>query len=160
MVPRGVAAHAWTVRNSRAEDMPALAAIASTSAEASQWTADSYSELGSSPGGVLLVAHSDTSLVAFLAGRHAASEAEILNLAVDSKARRRGAASALLAAALEEFRRRRITDVFLEVRASNTPAIALYGKFGFSICGQRKNYYRNPIEDAVCMMRKLTPLPG
>jgi tRNA threonylcarbamoyl adenosine modification protein YeaZ/ribosomal-protein-alanine acetyltransferase len=156
----GRAAQTWTVRNSRAEDLPALASIANASAEASQWTAESYSELGFSPNGVLLVAQSDADLLAFLAARHAASEAEILNLAVESKARRRGAASALLAAALEEFQRRGITDIFLEVRASNTPAVALYRKFGFSICDHRKSYYSNPIEDALCMTRKLTPVSG
>ena len=42
----------------------------------------------------------------------------------------------------------------LEVRASNGPAIALYEKLGFSEIGRRKNYYRNPREDALILRKE------
>ena len=41
--------------------------------------------------------------------------------------------------------------VHLEVRQSNIPAVALYERFGFSVDGIRKNYYKNPTENAVLM---------
>ena len=44
----------------------------------------------------------------------------------------------------------------LEVRKSNQPAIGLYEKLGFTRDGLRKNYYENPIEDAVLMSKRLT----
>jgi [ribosomal protein S18]-alanine N-acetyltransferase len=160
MAPESGAAKAWTVRNFRPDDLPALAAIATAATEASQWTPESYSELSSSRRGVLLVAQSDDEVIGFLAARRAASEAEVVNLAVSFAARRRGIGSALLAAALEELGRLGITDIFLEVRASNSSGVALYRKFEFSVFGCRKGYYRDPVEDALCMMRKLTPPPG
>ena len=42
----------------------------------------------------------------------------------------------------------------LEVRASNVPAISLYEKLGFAEVGRRKNYYRNPREDALIMRKE------
>ena len=45
------------------------------------------------------------------------------------------------------------TDLFLEVRASNEAAISLYRAFGFNPVGTRKNYYKNPSEDACLMAR-------
>lgn len=42
----------------------------------------------------------------------------------------------------------------LEVRASNEPAVSVYRKLGFEEVGRRKNYYRNPKEDALIMRRE------
>ena len=47
----------------------------------------------------------------------------------------------------------RSEPIFLEVRASNQVAQALYRKFGFESLGIRKNYYHEPQEDAVIMRR-------
>ena len=44
-----------------------------------------------------------------------------------------------------------VKKVFLEVRESNVPAIAVYKKFGFQIYGRRPDYYRNPEENALLM---------
>ncbi|MBR5453387.1 MAG: ribosomal protein S18-alanine N-acetyltransferase [Clostridia bacterium] len=80
-------------------------------------------------------------------------EAEILNVAVAPTARRHGIASQLITAAVEEGEKRGASAFFLEVRASNEPAIALYKKFGFSPIGVRKKYYSDPTEDAIEMRR-------
>jgi len=78
-------------------------------------------------------------------------EAELLNLAVHPQARRRGAARALLG--LLEGRK-----IWLEVRESNTGAIRFYRAQGFAVCGRRRAYYANPVEDAILMARDaLTP---
>ncbi|HSB68862.1 MAG TPA: ribosomal protein S18-alanine N-acetyltransferase [Candidatus Methylomirabilis sp.] len=80
-------------------------------------------------------------------------ELHINNLAVDPRWRRRGIASALLATILERGRERGARCAFLEVRASNAGAQALYRRFGFRPAGIRKGYYSHPPEDALIMRR-------
>lgn len=76
-------------------------------------------------------------------------EAHILDLAVHPDCRRRGLGEALLVAALDMMRTRLVFEVFLEVRKSNAPAIALYRKLGFKESFIRRNYYGD--EDALVM---------
>jgi [ribosomal protein S18]-alanine N-acetyltransferase len=147
------------IRSFRAADTSAVAEILRDSSETAQWPPESYAKLAESPGGLILVCEAIGQPVAFLAARQAADEAEILNIAVHLDFRRKGVASALLVAALDEFRRSAIARVFLELRESNLPARALYDRHGFAPSGRRKDYYRGPTEDAVCMMRKLTGIP-
>ena len=80
-------------------------------------------------------------------------EGYIDNVAVRPDCRRQGIASALLGA-FERFAQAHLAFLTLEVRASNTPAIALYEAHGFVREGVRKNYYTNPREDAVIMTRR------
>jgi len=96
------------------------------------------------------VAEGDGTLGYVIAHR-AADEAEILNLAVVPEGRRRGIGRALVAALLEALARDGAKAVFLEVRASNTAAHALYRQFRFLPVGRRSRYYRNPTEDAVIL---------
>jgi ribosomal-protein-alanine N-acetyltransferase len=91
----------------------------------------------------------------FLVARIAGDEAEILNTAVDPAHRRKGMASALLAAATSAAREQMIKNIYLEVRESNREAIAFYAKHGFAKTGQRRGYYNRPTENAV-LMKKLT----
>lgn len=78
-----------------------------------------------------------------------AGEWELLQVEVQEAYRRRGLARALLSAALEG-------TVFLEVRAGNASAIALYSTLGFTVTGRRKDYYSGPREDALVMeLRKV-----
>lgn len=76
-------------------------------------------------------------------------QGDILTVGVDPDCRRGGVGSALLAAMLEAFRQEGGQTLFLEVRASNTPARRLYEKFGFSQIGVRRNYYQQPQEDGL-----------
>ena len=157
---QSTAAIAKKVRAFRPSDAPDIANILSDSAEAAQWPPQSYAKLAESPGGILLVCEAEGRTGGFLAARRVADEAEILNIAVHRDFRRKGIASALLLAALKEFRSSAIARVFLELRKSNLPALALYGRHGFLPSGRRKAYYHHPTEDAVCMVRKLTGSPG
>src|SRR6266853_1984719 len=70
----------------------------------------------------------------------AAAAAEILNLAVIPVKRRKGEGGALLKAAVEALRARKVSRVFLEVRESNEAGIAFYEKQGFSKTGRRAGY--------------------
>jgi ribosomal-protein-alanine N-acetyltransferase len=92
----------------------------------------------------------------FLFGRIAADEFEILNMAVSAAHRRSGIASKLLESSLEFSRIASCVRVYLEVRASNGPAGALYARHGFTECGRRVKYYRDPVEDAVLLSLSLT----
>ncbi len=95
------------------------------------------------------------SVLGFVAARITADEMHINNMAVREDWRHRGLGSQLLARALEEAKRRGARRSFLEVRASNEAAQALYTKFGFSSNGRRANYYADPTEDALVMTARL-----
>ena len=72
----------------------------------------------------------------------------MMNIAVHPDFRRKGIAEALIATLEEALWEKGSLALTLEVRASNVPAISLYEKLGFVQAGIRKNYYRNPKEDA------------
>ena len=144
----------WNVRPFRSTDAKALAKILQNATEAAQWPLESYERMTQLPGAVALVCETNAGVTAFLIARQVADEAEVLNLAVLTEARRQGLASALLAATMNQFRNSGVLRIFLEVRESNQPAIAFYAKHCFTPTGRRKAYYRNPVEDALCMELK------
>ena len=76
-------------------------------------------------------------------------EGQLCNIAVSVSERGHGVGSALLGELISEAKRRDITVIMLEVRASNGAAIRLYEGAGFVRVGTRKNYYREPVEDAL-----------
>lgn len=81
-------------------------------------------------------------------------EGYILNVAVRPEFRRNGIAEKLLNVFVSFAQAHSLAFLTLEVRASNYPAILLYGKMGFRGVGRRKNYYEHPQEDAVIMTRE------
>lgn len=119
------------------------------------WSEESLVEAAASSLGVNLVAEVDGAVVAYLMARVVPPTAEIMNLAVDQPYRRQGMAAALLSAALAALAARGATEVFLEVRASNLPAQALYREAGFRPMGIRAAYYEAPREDALVLRRAL-----
>src|ERR1700688_944859 len=137
----------WNIRPFRSTDAEALAKILQSTTEAAQWPLESYERMTQLPGAVALVCETDTGVAAFLIARQVADEAEVLNVAVLTEARRQGQASALLAGAIHQYQNSGVLRVFLEVRESNQPAITFYAKHGFIACGRRKTYYRDPVED-------------
>jgi ribosomal-protein-alanine N-acetyltransferase len=86
--------------------------------------------------------------------RAAADEAEILTIAVAPEARRRGAARALLRAAIAAAAARGAMTLFLEVSAANAVARALYESEGFAQVGKRRGYYEDGT-DALVLAKKL-----
>ncbi|MBQ7718478.1 MAG: ribosomal protein S18-alanine N-acetyltransferase [Clostridia bacterium] len=83
--------------------------------------------------------------------RQTLDELEILNFAVKKELRGQGYGKSLLGFLLDHAEKSGVKTAFLDVRQSNIAAVSLYKSFGFEICGKRKNYYRNPPEDAVLM---------
>ncbi|MGT2636322.1 ribosomal protein S18-alanine N-acetyltransferase [Streptococcus ratti] len=94
-------------------------------------------------------AYDDKEIVGFLSIQHLVGEIELTNLAVKKAYQGQGLGSQLL-----EMLTRDELPIFLEVRASNQTAQALYQKFGFQIVAKRKDYYHNPKEDAILMKRE------
>ena len=80
-------------------------------------------------------------------------DGEITNVAVDKNARGQGVATKMLQYAMEETKKIGVEAFTLEVRVSNTNAIGLYEKLGFENKGIRKNFYENPVEDAMIMWK-------
>ncbi len=107
-----------------------------------------------------LVAIEDGRPVGYLLARLAADEGEILNLGVAPDARRRGVGRALVREGLAALAARGASQVFLEVRESNTAARALYAEFGFGEVGRRRGYYRRPVEDAVVLRAAISAAGG
>ena len=83
-------------------------------------------------------------------------EGYIDNVAVRPEYRRQGVADRLLDV-LCRFGQDRLAFLTLEVRPSNTAAVALYEKHGFREAGRRKNYYENPTEDALLLTKEFKP---
>ena len=86
-----------------------------------------------------------------MGGRTVAGETEIFNVAVAPKFRRNGVGKSLLERFIAAVREKESAVIFLEVRASNLPAMGLYEKEGFVFCGIRKDYYDDPKENALLM---------
>jgi len=97
----------------------------------------------------------DSEVVAVLQWRHLGEEAEILDVAVPGKHRRKGYARFLLKNFLHLAHDRGIRELFLEVRESNAAALALYREFLFEASGRRPSYYRDPAEAALLLRLKL-----
>lgn len=75
------------------------------------------------------------------------------NIAVFPEYRRKGVATALFHRAFSEAQNHGVDFISLEVRPSNTEALQLYTSLGFEEMGLRKNFYRNPTEDAFIMTK-------
>jgi ribosomal-protein-alanine N-acetyltransferase len=130
----------------------------------SQWGWEAYRAELEKPEAVMLVARRNVPdsqtgrlLSGYIAARINADELHVNNIGVWPDARRRGVGGALLGAALELAARCGAVEAVLEVRAGNLAAQAMYERFGFAVVGERRNYYREPVEDAKIMTRRLAP---
>jgi [ribosomal protein S18]-alanine N-acetyltransferase len=150
-----VSSNSGDTRRLRAADLGAVLDIGAESPEVASWSKESYLKLLKEEGSLALVVETDGEIGGFLVGRRVGDQADVFNLAVKYKRRREGHGTRLLEAALREFAVQGALCVYLEVRQSNTKAIAFYEKHGFAKCSERKGYYRNPDEPAVIMQKKL-----
>jgi len=100
-----------------------------------------------------LVAEIDGKLVGYACFLVVDVEAHLANIAVVSEHRRKSVAKHLLDRIFSVVLDRRCEFILLEVRPSNTEALAFYEKYGFRLLYRRPNYYRRPAEDALVMVR-------
>ena len=82
-------------------------------------------------------------------------QGELGNVAVAPEWRHRGIAHHLLDAVIRRSNERGVKELFLEVRVSNSTARQLYLSYGFRDVGRRRNYYMEPVEDALVMRKDL-----
>ena len=102
---------------------------------------------------VFLAAVDDDRVLGYVGMMYVLDEGYIANVAVAPEARRQGIGRALISALLQRADELELAFVTLEVRPSNTAAVALYSAFGFEPVGRRKNYYDKPSEDALLMTK-------
>lgn len=118
------------------------------------WSEKSVAYELTNPLSCWLVAVDDGRVAGYIGSQTVMGESDMMNVAVHPDYRRRGIAERLvndLVEALKAFESHCLT---LEVRESNDSARALYAKLGFFQAGLRKNYYRNPKEDALILRKE------
>ena len=126
-----------------------MMALEKHAATAAHWSIEQYEALFHASSRVALVIQAESQVQGFVIARVVGMEWEIENIAIAGAARRRGLGTRLLGELLDLARAKGADAVFLEVRASNRAAQALYEKWSFTASGQRKRYYQNPEEDAI-----------
>ena len=132
-----------------ADDLEALIAI---DASGHHWTREAFSsELGKVPPTLYCLRGGESGVLAFAVVRVAGPDLDIVNFAVALGHRRSGLGRRLLRLLLDEAASRGVTSAFLEARASNQAALALYASVGFKETQRRRNFYASPTEDGVLM---------
>lgn len=144
------------MRPMRHEDLPAVLAI-EVRAYAFPWTEGIFRDCFKAGYALWVLAGDEAGVIGYGVLSVAAGEAHLLNLCVAPEYQGEGHGRRILNRMIDLARWHRAERVFLEVRPSNTTAIALYHRAGFCEIGQRPNYYpaKGGREDAVVMAREL-----
>lgn len=150
------------LRDAEVSDLDAIMALETATFPGDAWSRDVMLAELASPHTLYLVVHSDDELVAY-AGLNApsgAEQADIQTIAVDATHRRLGLGTLLVEQLLAAARERGAREVFLEVRADNPGARALYERHGFAQIGVRPRYYQPDNVDAVVMRARIDGSEG
>lgn len=123
---------------------------------ADPWSQQSIASELHNPLSLWLVAQEGQTLLGYVGSQTCLDETDMMNIAVSPASRRQGVARALIEALVSALREGGSKQLTLEVRASNGPARQLYESLGFFQVGLRKNYYRNPKEDALILRKEWT----
>ena len=118
------------------------------------WSENSVGSELKNPLSLWLVAEDGDRVAGYVGSQTVCNETDMMNVAVTADYRRQGLGEKLVLALVEELKTMESQCLTLEVRASNAPAIGLYEKLGFRQIGLRKNYYRNPKEDALILRKE------
>jgi [ribosomal protein S18]-alanine N-acetyltransferase len=137
------------IRPATSADLSAMLALEKQAATAAHWSVEQYEAMFRASDRVALVVEEGSQLQGFAIAHVVGAEWEIENIAIAGQARRRALGTRLLGELLDLARAKGADAVFLEVRASNRAAQALYEKWSFTQSGKRKRYYKDPEEDAI-----------
>lgn len=118
------------------------------------WSEKSLESALSEETGIFLADISDGEVRGYIIGSCDGLSGYIERIAVNSAHRKKGIGTALLFA-FEKALPETADSISLEVRASNSPAIGLYGSYGFDRAGVRRNMYSSPKEDGIVMIKKV-----
>lgn len=135
-------------------DLDAVVAIEHASF-ANPWTREMYVAEFENRGTsyCFLVRDASRVIIGFCAFWLVFDEVHINNVAIAPEHRRAGAGTALLRQVLLEGAKLGARRATLEVRRSNSAALHLYERLGFSAAGVRRGYYSSPVEDALVLWR-------
>lgn len=140
-----------TIRGMLPDDVGEVKALLDACFGSSAWSEQSIlSELEKSDS-YCTVAVKDGVIVGYLAFEQIADEGSIIEVAVRPDCRRQGIAKRLIESASDSSEG--LSEVFLEVRESNMPAVALYEGLGFERIALRRDYYDAPKENAIIMRK-------
>ena len=137
-------------REMRPEDADAVEEVEKASF-AVPWSRKSFWEEAANERTYYLLALDDDKVVGYAGTWILDDEAQITNVAVAPERRGQKIGAGLMENLINEAKKRGATRMTLEVRPSNTAAIALYEKFGFADYGRRPHYYLDNGEDAMIM---------
>ena len=101
-----------------------------------------------------IVAVEDEKVLGYVGSQTVMGETDMMNVAVHPDYRKQGIATGLITELIGALKKRESHCLTLEVRASNEPAKNLYKILDFEEIGIRKNYYRNPREDALILRKE------
>lgn len=101
-----------------------------------------------------LVAVENDQVMGYVGSQTVLGETDMMNIAIHPDHRKRGIATELIEALIQGLTERGSHSLMLEVRSTNEPAKNLYAKMGFDAVGIRRNYYRNPREDALILRKE------
>ena len=141
------------IRKMKTQDVPQIAELEKI-CFSDPWSEVSIASELENPLSCWLVAVEEEKVVGYVGSQTVLDGSDMMNIAVDPAFRRKGLAEALINRLIDLLRQRKSRCLVLEVRASNAPAITLYGKLGFTEIGCRRNYYRNPKEDALILRKE------
>jgi [ribosomal protein S18]-alanine N-acetyltransferase len=141
------------IRDFNATDAERVRTLLAGIPEAAQWLPQDLRASQANSG--FRVMEEEGKLSGLIIFRIMADEAEILNLAVESRRRRQGMASRLIEDLIAASRAAGVKRIFLEVRHSNEAARNFYARMGFTEVGRRRQYYRHPAEDGLVLVRNL-----
>ena len=148
----------------REGDIAPVIELAARLKDAPHWTDEAYAralDVTAAPRRIAFVAEdSDDAITGVIIAMLVPPHAELESIAVAASAQRQGIGGRLLADLLSSLRKAEITEVLLEVRASNQAARAFYGFAGFIETGRRSGYYSDPHEDAILLARQLDEREG
>ena len=115
------------------------------------WSENSVASELENPLSLWLIAEENGAVCGYVGSQTVLDETDMMNIAVHPDCRRKGIAAALITELVSRLKARGSRVLRLEVRESNFSAIALYKAMGFTQLGLRKNYYRNPKENALIL---------
>jgi [ribosomal protein S18]-alanine N-acetyltransferase len=143
-----------TLRTMTALDVPSVVAIEQESYSV-PWSESTFRGLLRRRDADMIVAEAGARVIGYAIFWTVLDQSELGNVAVTRDWRQRGIGERLVAEVIRRAERRGVREVFLEVRPSNERARRLYERFGFSQVGRRRNYYQEPVEDALVLRRPM-----
>lgn len=141
------------IRAMTLEDVPTIAELEKI-CFSDPWSENSIASELQNPLSCWLVAAENDRVVGYVGSQTVLDASDMMNIAVAPDYRRMGVAEALIQNLISMLKIRNSRALLLEVRVSNLPAITLYEKIGFVQVGRRRNYYRNPREDALILRKE------